>query len=87
MPPRPFILHGNALRFVADGETDRARKVAEFEVAMKAEGLAVLGAEAGDRRPTIECSSLGSTTHCRVASSGIPAATIKSARAGLTIAH
>ena len=38
--------HGNTLWFVADGETAKARKVATFEVAMKAEGLAVLGAEA-----------------------------------------
>jgi hypothetical protein len=35
--------HGNTLYFVPDGETTRARKVATFEVAMKAEGLAVLG--------------------------------------------
>lgn len=42
--------HGNTLWFVADGESAHARKVATFEVAMKAEGLAVLGAEkAGDR--------------------------------------
>jgi hypothetical protein len=42
--------HGNTLWFVADGETSRARKVATFEVAMKAEGLAVLGAATrGDR--------------------------------------
>jgi hypothetical protein len=37
--------HGNTLWFVADGDTNRAQKVATFEVAMKAEGLAVLGAE------------------------------------------
>ena len=37
--------HGNTLWFVADGETSRARKIATFEVAMKAEGLAVLGSE------------------------------------------
>jgi hypothetical protein len=35
--------HGNTLYFVPDGETTGARKVATFEVAMKAEGLAVLG--------------------------------------------
>ncbi|MDR3637316.1 MAG: hypothetical protein P4L84_26165 [Isosphaeraceae bacterium] len=41
--------HGNNLWFVADGETRHARKIATFEVAMKAEGLAVLGVEtAGD---------------------------------------
>ena len=39
------VFHGNTLWFVADGETSHARKVAVFEVAMKAEGLAVLGAE------------------------------------------
>ena len=38
--------HGNTLWFVADGESTKARKVATFEVAMKAEGLAVLGADA-----------------------------------------
>ncbi len=37
--------HGNTLYFVADGETSRARKIATFEVAMKAEGLAILAAE------------------------------------------
>jgi len=35
--------HGNTLWFVPDGETAHARKIATFEVAMKAEGLAVLG--------------------------------------------
>jgi hypothetical protein len=45
--------HGNTLWFVADGETARARKVATFEVAMKAEGLAVLAAERGDRRTAL----------------------------------
>jgi hypothetical protein len=37
--------HGNTLWFVPDGETGHARKIAVFEVAMKAEGLAVLGVE------------------------------------------
>jgi hypothetical protein len=37
------VFHGNTLWFVADDETGRAVKVATFEVAMKAEGLAVLG--------------------------------------------
>jgi hypothetical protein len=37
--------HGNTLWFVADGETAHARKIGVFEVAMKAEGLAVLGVE------------------------------------------
>jgi hypothetical protein len=35
--------HGNTLYFIPDGETAQARKIATFEVAMKAEGLAVLG--------------------------------------------
>ena len=37
--------HGNILWFVPDGVTGQAQKVATFEVAMKAEGLAVLGVE------------------------------------------
>ena len=37
--------HGNTLWFVHDGDTNRAQKVATFEVAMKAEGVAVLGVE------------------------------------------
>ncbi len=37
--------HGNTLYFVSDGEANRAHKIATFEVAMKAEGLTVLGAE------------------------------------------
>lgn len=37
--------HGNTLYFMADGETTHAHKIATFEVAMKAEGLTVLGAE------------------------------------------
>ncbi len=37
--------HGNTLWFVPDGETGQVRKIAVFEVAMKAEGLAVLGVE------------------------------------------
>ena len=41
--------HGNTLWFVPDGETRRAREVATFEVAMKAEGLAVLGVESAGR--------------------------------------
>jgi hypothetical protein len=45
--------HGNILYFVADGETASARKVATFEVAMKAEGLAVLSAERSDRHTTV----------------------------------
>jgi hypothetical protein len=35
--------HGNTLWFVANDQTNSARKIATFEVAMKAEGLALLG--------------------------------------------
>lgn len=45
--------HGNTLFFVPDGETASARKIATFEVAMKAEGLAVLGSEEGVGRTAI----------------------------------
>jgi hypothetical protein len=44
------VFHGNTLWFVADGATDRAAEVATFEVAMKAEGLAVLDARNDGRR-------------------------------------
>jgi hypothetical protein len=37
--------HGNTLWFVPDGESAVVRRVATFEVAMKAEGLAILGVE------------------------------------------
>jgi hypothetical protein len=46
--------HGNTLYFVADGQTDRAIKVATFEVAMKAEGLAVLGSREGGRGTAVD---------------------------------
>jgi len=46
--------HGNTLYFVPDGETARARKVATFEVAMKAEGLAVLGVENDAQRTAVK---------------------------------
>lgn len=45
--------HGNTLYFVADGETSRAVKIATFEVAMKAEGLAILGSEHSAGRTTV----------------------------------
>ena len=45
--------HGNTLWFVADGQAGSAREVATFEVAMKAEGLAVLGVEQGARRTAV----------------------------------
>ena len=47
------VFHGNTLWFVADGQTDRAGKIATFEVAMKAEGLAVLGAKKEGSRTTV----------------------------------
>ena len=46
--------HGNTLWFVADGQTGRANKVATFEVAMKAEGLAVLGTEKDGARTAVK---------------------------------
>ena len=45
--------HGNTLWFVADGETNRAQKIAVFEVAMKAEGLAILGTEKNGARTAV----------------------------------
>jgi hypothetical protein len=48
------VFHGNTLWFVADGESSRAHKVATFEVAMKAEGLAILGAEQDGPRTTVK---------------------------------
>jgi hypothetical protein len=46
--------HGNTLYYVADGETTRPHKVATFEVAMKAEGLTVLGAEKDGAKTVIK---------------------------------
>jgi hypothetical protein len=46
--------HGNTLWFVADGATDHARKIAIFEVAMKAEGLTVLGTEKDGARTAVK---------------------------------
>ena len=37
--------HGNTLWFVSDGESAKARKVATFEVAMKAEGLTIMSSK------------------------------------------
>jgi hypothetical protein len=47
------VFHGNTLWFVPDGETSRARKVATFEVAMKAAGLAVLGVDQAGPRTAV----------------------------------
>jgi hypothetical protein len=46
--------HGNVVWFVPDGETSQARKVATFEVAMKAEGLAILGVENDAQRTAVK---------------------------------
>jgi hypothetical protein len=46
--------HGNTLYFIPDAEMTAARKVATFEVAMKAEGLAVLGVTKGSPRTTVK---------------------------------
>ena len=46
--------HGNTLWFVPDGETAQARKIATFEVAMKAEGMAVLGVEKSAERTAVK---------------------------------
>jgi hypothetical protein len=48
------VFHGNTLWFVADGETTHARKIATFEVAMKAEGLAILGTEKDGSRTSVK---------------------------------
>ena len=46
--------HGNTLWFVADGETTCVKKIATFEVAMKAEGLTILGAEKQGPRTAVK---------------------------------
>ncbi len=46
--------HGNTLWFIPDGETAQARKVATFEVAMKCEGLAILGVEKTAERTSVK---------------------------------
>lgn len=46
--------HGNTLYFVPDGETSRAQKISTFEVAMKAEGLAVMNVIAEPAHTTIK---------------------------------
>jgi hypothetical protein len=48
------VFHGNTLWFVADADTSRAQKVATFEVAMKAEGLAILGTEQNGLRTAVK---------------------------------
>jgi hypothetical protein len=46
--------HGNTFYFIADGETSQAHKVATFEVAMKAEGLAILGVQKDAQRTAVK---------------------------------
>jgi hypothetical protein len=46
--------HGNTLWFVPDGQAGQAKKVAKFEVAMKAEGLAILGVEKAGERTAVK---------------------------------
>jgi hypothetical protein len=46
--------HGNTLYFLPDGQTSQARKIGICEVAMKAEGLAVLGAETNGPRTAVK---------------------------------
>ncbi len=46
--------HGNTLWFVPDGQDAQALKVATFEVAMKAEGLAILGVEKTAQRTAVK---------------------------------
>src|SRR5262249_12051974 len=48
------VFHGNTLWFVPDVESGSARKVATFEVAMKAEGLAILGVEKTPERTALK---------------------------------
>jgi hypothetical protein len=48
------VFHGNTLWFVADGATSNAQKVATFEVAMKAEGLAILETEKNGSRTAVK---------------------------------
>jgi hypothetical protein len=48
------VFHGNTLWFVPDGESTQAQKISTFEVAMKAEGLAVLGVENDARRTAVK---------------------------------
>jgi hypothetical protein len=48
------VFHGNTLWFVSDLDFSKARKVATFEVAMKAEGLAILGSEKREGRTAVK---------------------------------
>lgn len=46
--------HGNILWFVPNRETSHAEKIAIFEVAMKCEGLAILGVDKDARRTSVK---------------------------------
>jgi hypothetical protein len=46
--------HGNILWFVPNGETSHARKIAIFEVAMKCEGLAILGVDQNAHKTAVK---------------------------------
>jgi hypothetical protein len=46
--------HGNILWFISDADPTQARKIATFEVAMKAEGLAVLGVDKKRERTDVK---------------------------------
>jgi hypothetical protein len=46
--------HGNILWFVSDGDPTQARKIATFEVAMKAEGMAILGVDKKPERTDVK---------------------------------
>ncbi len=46
--------HGNILWFVPDGETSHAQKIAIFEVAMKCEGLAILGVDKDGQKTSVK---------------------------------
>src|SRR5262249_22558991 len=46
--------HGNSLWFIADKEPGQAIKVGTFEVAMKAEGLAILSSQTTSQRISVK---------------------------------
>ncbi len=48
------VFHGNSLYFVPDGEAQTAQLLTTFEVAMKAEGLNVIGVSESDERTTLD---------------------------------
>ena len=46
--------HGNILWFVPNGESSHAQKIATFEVAMKCEGLAILGVDKDGQKTSVK---------------------------------